>query len=261
MVLMEEKSRKKNKETTKNTAVKRSRSAKIMNALPIVGLIALIVALIVTLIFVIVGLTSTPMKEINTDSELVAVPMGRYFYNKDGGCAGFEDILLSDGRKTTTDYSDELKEHIVVNFLINQKVNGYPYSYINEVYQAFFGKNENIAEKDVYETSDGKIVKNEYGTYVSESKCSAPEIYTCVVLDKAYKSDKNNTLKAVVGVFTVTSENGNVYPGLNHDGEALGVRTDFDVTGRLGELPKWELFFKIDKSTGLYQLVYTSKIS
>ncbi|MBQ8984753.1 hypothetical protein IJ098_02785 [Candidatus Saccharibacteria bacterium] len=239
---------------------KRSRSKKVLQALPIVGLVALIIALLVTLILVLININTVPMKEIAPDAEIIGVPMERYFFDAKGGCTNYSDILLADGAKDTKNPSDELKEHITVNFLVSQKYNGYPYSYINEVYQSFFGKDENIAERDVYETSDGKITKNDSGVYISESNCAAPEVYTCVVLDKAYKSEKNDILKATVGVLTVTSEGGEVRPGLNTEGESLGVRNDFDIDGRLGELPKWELTFKIDKATGLYQLVSTNKL-
>lgn len=254
------------KKTGKNSkskvdSKKRSRSKKVLQALPIVGLVALIIALVATLVLVIMNFTTTPMKEIAPDAEIIGVPMERYFFDTDGGCTNFDDILLADGKVDTKDLSDELKEHITINYLISQKYNGYPYSYINETYQSFFGTGENILERDIYETQDGKISKNEDGIYVSESNCAAPEVYTCVVLDKAYKSEKNDILKATVGVFTVTSESGEVRTGLSTEGESLGLRADFDVKGRLGELPKWELTFKIDKRAGLYQLITTNKIA
>ncbi|MBQ3352583.1 hypothetical protein IJH16_00635 [Candidatus Saccharibacteria bacterium] len=239
----------------------RSRSKKIIHSLPIVGLIVLIIALVATLVITLINFNTTPMKEIAPDAEIIGVPMERYFFDAKGGCTNSEDISLADGKVNAKDFSDELRERIVINFLVSQKYNGYPYDYINEVYQSFFGSDKNITERDTYETVDGKISKNEDGIYVASSNCAAPEVYTCVVLDKAYQSEKNDTLKATVGVFTVTSENGNIYPGLARDGEALGLRTDFNAAERMNDLPKWELTFKIDKSTGLYQLVSTNKLA
>lgn len=229
--------------------------------LPIVGLIVLIVALVIAVVFLIMGLNTPKMQEIDRDSELIGVPMQRYFYNADGSCIEYSETLLKDGKLDAKNLSKEQKENIVTNFLISQNYSDYPYSYINEIYQIFFGKNENIEEKDAYETARGKIAKNEHDAYALVSKCGAPEVYTCVALDKAYKSEKNDLVKATVVAFTVTSENGNVYPGIKHDGDVIGARSDFDVTEKMSELPKWELTFKIDKSTGLYQLVSTNKIS
>lgn len=230
-------------------------------ALPIIGLIVLIIALIIVMVFLIIKLNTPKMQEINTDSNLIGVPMQRYFYNADGSCIAYDETLLRDGRLDAKNLSKEQKENIVTNFLISQNYSDYPFSYINEVYQIFFGKDENIEEKDAYETARGKISKNEHDAYTLVSKCGAPEIYTCVALDKAFKSEKNDIVKATVAAFTVTSENGNVYPGIERDGNVIGARSDFDVTEKMNDLPKWELTFKIDKSTGLYQLVSTSKIS
>ena len=157
--------------------------------------------------------------------------------------------------------STEQKEAVAINFLIGQSYSGYSYDYINKIYQVFFGTGESIAEKDLYETANGTLQRNEGGAYVIRKTCAEPEVYTCVALDKAYKSEKNDILKVVVGVFTITSENGNVYSGLQHDGDTLGIRDEFKIDDKLGELPKWELTFKIDRSSGLYQLASTEKIS
>lgn len=229
--------------------------------LPIVGLIVLVIALIAAFVFIVIEFTSPKMQEINTDSEIIGIPMQRYFYDEEGGCLEYNEILLRNEKLTPEKLSTEQKEAVTINFLIGQSYNGYSYDYINKIYQIFFGNDESIAEKDLYETANGVLQRNEGGGYVIRKTCAEPEIYTCVALDKAYKSEKNDILKVVVGVFTITSENGNVYSGLKHEGDTLGIRDEFKIDDKLGELPKWELTFKIDKSSGLYQLASTEKIS
>lgn len=203
-------------------------------------------------------LNSTKMEEISTEDDLIVNLSTKYFRGTNS-CIDYNQGLLSDGTVSSKDLSYDTKEQIVIEYAIAKGYDKIGLKELRELYTLLFNDGSSLQEKLYYESTggtyerDGDIYR---ATIYPSCEAAMPSELMCLVIDKAYKSDRN--VKVVVGVFSGTAEDGKLYSGLDWNSESFGIYGEVDPAEQ--DLAKWEIVYKYNDKLGHYFFDYTRKL-
>lgn len=244
--------------STKITADRKTRKRKLSSNRLVFGVFIVIV--IVTLIGCGIGyyLNNIKMDEIPTDDEEV-VELSKKYFRGTNACTDYNLHLFTDGKASAKDLDYNVKKEIAIEYAIRNDYNKISFNELAEIYKLLFNDGSNLEEKYYYKSTSGSYEK-EGGVYAltKKSKCKSvrPPEMTCLVIDKAYKSNRN--IKVITGLYSGTADTQYLYSGLNWDTEPLGLYGE--ITPSDQNLAKWEIVYKYDDKLGRYYLDYTKKL-
>lgn len=198
------------------------------------------------------------LSQVDGEDETVAMLMKEYF-NGDKSCTNFSAPLMDGDTMTLSEISNEVKETVTITNIIEDKVTGISYSYINEYYHNLFGNSSDIERKEKYEVVGADLTLDEDGLYYRSKYCDRPERAMCFFLDSAYKSDVE--VKLILGVMTRDLVNTKYYGGIVENAEGVEeIDIDPETEEFVKDLPRWEVWFKYSNKLGRYILDRTVKI-
>lgn len=224
-----------------------------------------IITIIIAVIIVLAGagaavwfcMAASKMDEVPTEDEEIQELLSAYFYGN-RGCYDAKNAILTDGDVTMDKLDYTVKENTLMSFLAYYKFTGMTYDEMNEAYHNFFGNGSDLRKKSTYQVTEGTFtIDIESGTYTLDSDCAPPEIATCTIIDRAYKSE--NGAKIVLRVFTR-----DIYNSTFHKGLAIAEDNAFEFSGTdeldAVDLPKWEALFRYDKTLERYIITETKAL-
>lgn len=199
------------------------------------------------------------MEEISFEDEPLAGLTQKYFRDVNA-CIDYNIKYFGDGTTYAKDLSYEEKEQAVIDYAVRKGYDKIGIDELRELYSLLFNDGDTLKSSPYYETSSGYYVKDgDIYNLTAYSVCDAaePPEMTCLVVDKAYKS--NRTIKVTTGLYSGTAETGYLYSGLNWDEDNLiGAYNEVDPFE--SNLAKWEIVYRYDDKLGHYFLDYTKKL-